>query len=56
MLTVIELDVVPVDEISNSLVDSQVSTAREHSGGEPRRNGGVGYDILTWMKDVHQDD
>ena len=53
MLTVVELDVVPVDEASNGSVDVQVTSARELSGGEPGRNWGVGYDVVTWMKGVH---
>ena len=53
MLTVVELDVVPVDEASNSPVDIQVTPTRELSGGEPGRNRGVGYDVVTCMNGVH---
>ena len=47
MLTVVELNVVPVDETSNSSVDIQVTTTRELSRGEPGSDRGVGYDVIT---------
>ena len=52
VLTVVELDIVPVNEGSNSSVDGQVGTTRELSGGEPGRDGGMCYDVVTWMKSV----
>ena len=52
MLTVVELDVVPIDEASNFLVDGQISTILELPWREPRRDGGVGYDIAIWMRDA----
>jgi len=53
VLTVVELDIVPVNEASNSSVDIQVTTARELSRGEPGRDGGVGYDVVTWTRGVY---
>jgi len=53
VLTVVELDVVPVDEASNGPIDIQVPAARELSGGEPGRNRGMGYDVVTWTEGVH---
>jgi len=47
VLTVVELDVVPVDEAPNLSVDGQVSATGEFPRREPWRDGGVGQDILT---------
>ena len=53
MLTVVELDVVPVDEVPNRSVDGQVSTTGEFAGREPWRDGGVGQDVVTWVGSGH---
>jgi len=53
VLTVVELDVVPVDEVPNRSVDGQVSTTGEFAGREPWRDGGVGQDVVTWVGSGH---
>ena len=47
MLTVVELDVVPVDEVSDRSVDGQVSATGEFARREPGRDGGVGQDVVA---------
>ena len=54
MLTVVELDVVPVDEVPDRSVDGQVSTTGEFSGREPGRDGGVGQDVVTCVETITQ--
>ena len=53
MLTVVELDVVPVDEVSNGSVNRQVSPVLVPSRREPGCDRGVRYDVVAWMNRVH---
>lgn len=52
-LTVVELDIVPVDEVSYCFVDSQVSAIPVLSRREPGCDGGVGQDVVAWVKGDH---
>lgn len=48
---VVELDVVPINQVANGRLNLAVSTSRV-DGTEPRSNRGVGDDVLSGRKRI----